>query len=364
MKILQRRWTAVDNWQTVRDLLGDLKHRAQLVLIFGATELLKNPNLYKDLREEFPIAEFVGCATAGEICGTELLNDSITITAVYFERSSIASKAIFLDQYPHANLRAVAKELVESLPQDDLVHVFVLSDGIEINGSVLVKGFREVLPDHVGISGGLSGDYYRFKEAPVIANVMACKNTVVVIGLYGRALRVMTASRAGWEEFGAEKQVTKSDGNTLYELDGESALPLYERYLGDSFKDVPASSIQYPISLKKKDGTDWITRTIININREAGSLVFAGDVPVGCTARLMKTDTELLVDSARKAAQDILKNSSYPELAILISCFGRRGAMLQDCSKEIEAINTVFGDETTLTGFYSYGEIAPFRDGR
>lgn len=363
MKLLQRKWTEDKGWLTISDNLGAYKRFAQLVLIFGSTDALKNKELYKDIKEEFSDAKIAGCATAGEICGDDLLNDSVVLTAIYFEYSTIETSAIFLDQYPGFNLKQIAQELIEAIPITDLVHVFVLSDGIEINGSELVKGFRTVVPEGISVTGGLSGDYYRFLEAPVVADVMACKNTIMVIGFYGKNLTIGTSSRAGWGEFGGEKQITKSKGNKLYTLDGESALPFYERYLGDSFKEVPASSIHFPISIKRVGDDNWMTRTIIGIDREEGSLTFAGDVPMGCTARLMKTETQLLIESSKQAAMDIKKRLGHPDLAILISCFGRRGVMVKDTSKELLAVKNVFGDTTVITGFYSYGEIAPFKGG-
>jgi hypothetical protein len=360
VKLLQRKWTAPNGWETIRDEL-DNQHRAvQLIFLFWDRLLLDNNSIYKELYAEFPKAIITGCSTAGEICGSELVDQSLILTAVYFEYSTVKASHIFLDQYPHTKLSEVAEELAKSLLADDLVHVFILADGIMINGSKLVEGFREVLPAGISVSGGLAADGYRFEEATVVADVRACKNTVSVIGLYGQYLKVKISVGAGWNEFGAERMITKSAGNVLYELDRQPALPLYEQYLGDSFKNVPASSIQYPISLKCDKDKDWMTRTIMKVNRDTKSLSFAGDVPMGYTARLMKTDTGLLIDSAMAAARDITKNSFFPDLAILVSCFGRRGVMQDDTGKELLAVQKGLGDKTFITGFYSYGEIAPF----
>jgi hypothetical protein len=49
-----------------------------------------------------------------------------------------------------------------------------------------------------------------------------------------------------------------------------------------------------------------------------------------------------------------------PELAILISCVGRKLVLDQRVEEEIEAVREVYGANTILTGFYSYGEISPF----
>ncbi len=364
MKLSQKKWNLEDGWVVARDDIGDNNRKAQLVFIFGQSSLVKNKDIFKQIRDDFPSAALIGCASAGEIMGEDIFDDSIIVTAVFFEYSYVRSSAFFLEDRKNCKVSDIAKELLNSIPHKDLVHVFVLADGILINGSDLVKGFNTATPPGVSISGGLSGDGYRFLEAPVIANNLASNNCVVLVGLYGNRLKVKTSCKAGWQEFGLEKQVTKAKGNILYELDNESVLPLYEKYLGGSFLNVPASSIQYPISLKSADEKNWMTRTIIKIDKKEKCLTFAGEIPMGYTARLMKTNVNLLVASAAIAADEIIKKRGafYPDLALLISCFGRRGLMEADTSKELSAIKDIFGDTCSLTGFYSYGEIAPFNN--
>lgn len=362
MKLLQRRWTAKDGWQVSRDEIGADHERVQLLLLFGGTNVLQSKELYKNLYEEFPNAIVAGCSTAGEICGNEVTDDSLVCTAIYFEHSTVKESHIFLDNYPHADIEEVASQLVESLVAPDLVHVFVLAEGIKINGSELVRGLAKCLPSNVGISGGLAADAYRFKETSVVADVMACSNVICVIGFYGSRLKVMTSLKTDWQEFGSEKKITKANRNILYEIDREPVLPLFEKYLGDSFREVPASSIQYPISVKADGDEEWMTRTIIGIDRKAGSLTFAGDVPHTYIARLMKTDIEALVQSAAHAIVGMIYKSFYPDFAILVSCFGRRGVMGKDSYKELNAVRAGFGEKTLLAGFYSYGEIGCFNN--
>jgi len=43
----------------------------------------------------------------------------------------------------------------------------------------------------------------------------------------------------GWDPFGPERLITKSKENILYELDGQSALELYKKYLGEHAKVFP-----------------------------------------------------------------------------------------------------------------------------
>jgi hypothetical protein len=45
---------------------------------------------------------------------------------------------------------------------------------------------------------------------------------------------------------------------------------------------------------------------------------------------------------------------------VLISCIGRKLVMGDRVDEEVEAVGAVFGQNCTLTGFYSNGEISPF----
>ena len=107
-----------------------------------------------------------------------------------------------------------------------------------------------------------------------------------------------------------------------------------------------------------EDGT---VRTILGFDEKIGSITFAGDIPEGTHAKLMKANTDNLVSGAEEAAKNcVLQGSEKPEFAILISCVGRKIVMSQRVEEEIEIVRDVFSPDTTLAGFYSYGEIAPF----
>ena len=74
----------------------------------------------------------------------------------------------------------------------------------------------------------------------------------------------------------------------------------------------------------------------------------------------MKTNVDDLVDGATAAAEASLSglDGQQPELALLVSCVGRKLVMKQRVEEEIEAIRHIFGADTKIAGFYSYGELA------
>jgi hypothetical protein len=92
-------------------------------------------------------------------------------------------------------------------------------------------------------------------------------------------------------------------------------------------------------------------------------MTFAGDVPQGSTAQLMRGTTERLVDAAQSAAVSARLPGDEPSLAIAVSCVGRRLYLGQRVEDELEAVTSGLGPNCGLVGFYSYGELSPVSAG-
>ncbi|NNK29001.1 MAG: hypothetical protein HKP06_12270, partial [Flavobacteriaceae bacterium] len=242
---------------------------------------------------------------------------------------------------------------------DNLSHSFILSDGLNVNGADLVSGLKSVITN-TSITGGLAGDAGAFKETFVIDGGEMKDKTVVGVGFYGDQLKVGHSSKGGWDSFGIERLVTKSEKNILYELDGKPALELYKSFLGEEAANLPSSGLLFPLSMRLNESSKPLVRTILGINEEDQSLTFAGNINQGSYVRLMKANVDRLINGAENSA--ILAAESIQEeaeLAILISCVGRRLVLKQLIEEEVEAVRFVLGHKPKITGFYSYGEIAP-----
>jgi hypothetical protein len=334
---------------------------AQLVFLFGNRDLLKIQQHIDSVKENYPFAQIVGCSTSGEIIQEEVHNNNIICTAVWFEKSTIEIATAAIDSME--NSYRVGQKLAAELDKEDLVHVMVLSEGLNINGSELTKGINNQLDNRISVTGGLAGDQDLFSETVIVHNHAGEKNLVVAIGFYGKDLQVGYGSMGGWDSFGVDREVTRSKGNILYELDGQPALELYKRYLGVHAANLPASALLFPLSLRLKNSETSLVRTVLSVNEEDGSMVFAGDIPQGEYVRLMKANFDRLIDGANDAAEMSLislKNSDA-DLAILISCVGRKLVLKQRVEEELEAIREVLGETVAMTGFYSYGEISPIK---
>jgi hypothetical protein len=362
MQVEQTTWTQARGWDPAPPSAGSLGPAADLVLLFGESAVLKDQRLLATVTTAYPEGHFLGCSTAGEISGTRVLDRSLVATALHFDRVEAHVEGACLKIDDERSSLDIGARLADALDPDGLAHVIVLSDGLRINGTDLVRGLTTHLPAGVTATGGLSGDGERFEETLVLWDGAPAPNTVAALGLYGPGLAIGCGSLGGWDSFGPERLITKSRGNVLYELDGRSALELYKKYLGDHAAGLPATGLLFPLSLRTDEGDTGVVRTILSVSEADQSLTFAGDVPEGAYARLMKANFDRLIDGAIGAAKTSHEaiGTSSPDLAILISCVGRKLVLKQRIEEEVEGVRDVLGDRTVLAGFYSYGEISPF----
>lgn len=354
--IAQDYWLPDEGWRHfATTLAGD---KAGLALVFGATDLLRDETLFRDIRARYPNAMLVGCSTAGEICDTRVRDGSLSVSAASFEHTRLDLAETRIDD---GGSRTAGERLARKLNRPELAHVLVLSDGIHVNGTELVAGLRENLPTGVAVTGGLGGDGSRFGQTLVCVQGLGEEGRIAAVGFYGDRLKVGYGSLGGWDSFGPERLITRSSGNVLFDLDGQSALGLYKRYLGEHAVGLPSTGLLFPLALRSAERGDGLVRTILSIDEQAQSMTFAGDMPEGSYARLMKANFDRLVDGAAAAAMAGFQSlgGTPPQLAILISCVGRKLVLKQRVEEEVEGVRKVFGTGTALTGFYSYGEIAP-----
>ncbi|PBQ34515.1 histidine kinase [Sphingobacteriaceae bacterium] len=335
----------------------------QLLLGFGGKKNLSSETLYSELRKQFPNAQIALASTAGEIIDSEVKDDSLVLTAVAFEKTHLQTAMV--NSADFTSSFEAGKNLVSKLDKKALRYIFILSDGATVNGSELVRGIDEVNPDKIPVTGGLAGDGENFNSTLVGLNCQPAKGNILAIGFYGDALRISHGSKGGWDIFGLEKTITKSSANKLFEIDHKNALGIYKKYLGKYAEGLPGSALLFPLSVKLPGSEAEVVRTILSIDKEEESMVFAGDVPEGTRVRFMKADFERLIDAASGAAQSTFSfsDNAHPKLAILISCVGRKIILDKRVEEEVEAVRDTLGKDVVTTGFYSYGEISPLSSG-
>ncbi|MGI9510279.1 MAG: FIST signal transduction protein [Geminicoccaceae bacterium] len=332
--------------------------RADLVFYFGSRETLEDGRLFTMLRDRYPMAVIAGCSTGGQIFDGDVANDIATGVVVQFDETEVklSVQEISDSSASQACGRAIGRELTHA----DLAGVFVLSDGLGVNGSELVRGIVAEIGPHTPLSGGLAGDGVAFRQTLVSGNEPPKARMVAAVGFYGSRLQMRVGRGCGWAEFGPRRNITRAVENVLYELDGYPALDLYEHYLGAEAADLPSSGQNFPlkISVPRRPELDSV-RNILSIDRQARTVTFAGDVPQGWTAQLMRGRSAMIVAGAAEAARQAQTDSAEQNgLALLVSGIGRRQFLGQLAFDEIVAATAELRPGYQVLGFYSYGEIA------
>lgn len=355
--------TTSGGWGTARFPSWDSART--LVTVFGPSSRLDDPGPIAELVRAYPSSHLVGCSTSGEIHGTSIDDDSLSVAVCRFQHTSLRSTASAVGQQPGDSARA-GREIAATLKAEDLRSVLVLSDGIGVNGAELVRGMNDVLPPSVIVTGGLAGDGDRFRRTWVIAQGRPAANWIAAVGFYGDRIHIAHGSKGGWDPFGPQRVVTRSQGNVVFEIDGCPALALYKEYLGDRASGLPATALLFPLGLVEPEpGAAPLVRTILSIDESGQSMTFAGDVPQGHRVQLMRGVFGRLVDGAADAGREaaLSVRDGSPGLAIAISCVGRRLVLGQRAEDELEAAREALPPEASFVGFYSYGEISPSGSG-
>ncbi|MGA2830972.1 MAG: FIST N-terminal domain-containing protein [Streptosporangiaceae bacterium] len=361
-----------------------------LVLAFGESALVDDPAPLAELVAAYPGTAVTGCSGAGQFAsvprpvpgqgaapGVRLDPAPLIVTVVMFDQVRVRIVAV---RPGSRTSRQAGQELAEQRRPDDTA-LFVLSSGINVNGDQLTEGIVDGLArtrpagaPALPVSGGLAGAADGLPRTWVLAGRAPLLTAVVGVFLSGDALQAGYGSAVGWGIFGPARRVTRSDGHVLYEVDGKPALALYKRYLGDRAAGLPATALLFPLGLHTEDGGEKIVRSILAVDETAQSLTFAGDIPQGSTVELMRSTRDWLVDAAGTAAQNAAddigpaagRGAGEPAewLAIAVSCVARRLALGERTEEELDAAFEGLAPNTTMTGFYSYGEIALACGGR
>lgn len=352
-----------NQWNEIKSLNIPNKEKVQLVLTFGDRNLLTENSVITYIQNLYPNAAVVMGSTSGEIFNNMVKTNTIISTAVEFDKTTIRTAS--LNILSCSDSFELGKQLFENLEKENLQYIFVISDGGLVNGSELVKGMN-ANPHSIPISGGMAGDDTRFEKTVVGLNTIPQQGEVIAIGFYGSHLKVGHGSMGGWDMFGPERTITKSEKNVLFEIDGRNALDLYKEYLKNYAKELPGAALLFPLSIKLEKTSEPLVRTILSIDENKKTMTFAGDLPEGCSVRLMKANFDRIIDASSIAAGrsfETLKEfaNQNTTLSILISCVGRKLVLNERIDEEVESASELFNEKTIITGFYSYGEISPLK---
>lgn len=355
----------VDTRDAARDILS--RCDAQLAgarprggILFATTEY-DHGALLAAIDERWPGLPLVGASTAGELSShLGYRADSVCLTLLCGEDVDVRT-GNGLD--PSRDLDAAIESVVDGLGDARPVLAIILCPATVGNPSDVVRVLHEKLGERAcPIVGGLAGDHSVSPNTRQFFGRGVHHDSVSVMFLCGD-LEVSWGVSSGWFPIGAKHRVTRSVGNKIFEIDDRPALDIYQSFWGDR---VNADLGEFPLAVALGDGPDdFVLRAAMSIDKDEGSVTFAGDVPQGSVVSLTEVVPDGLLSgtetSAHKAVQRY--HGKRPDLALLFTCAARKWVLGSKASEEVDHLNRAFGEDglasIDFSGFYAFGEICP-----
>ncbi len=316
-------------------------------------------DLVKGVYDVIGPCPLIGCTTDGEISSDGFSTDSAVLGAIATDQitfETVIAKNISRDS------EQAGRELAAGF-SESVRYVQLFSDGLTGDGSAILRGMASEFAGTIPVSGGTSGDSGKFVKTWQFLGDQVYTDAAVAIGFCGD-FRLGTGVRSGWSRIGLPKKVTRADGNVLFELNGESALNVYERFLGKHAENLPAVGVEYPLGIVNKiDGADedeqLLLRATMSVDRQEGSIRFAGEIPEGAMVYLTCGDKSSILDATGEAiaqALDDLGEDRQPSIVFFYSCMARKTLLGLRIKDEIERVCSQLQPDVPVLGFYTYGE--------
>ncbi|WP_409478402.1 FIST signal transduction protein [Pseudobdellovibrio sp. HCB154] len=336
-----------------------LDSESTAVFVFFESTLVVDEQI-KKIKDTFPKSKILGSSTSGEIQNAEINDNSIICMVIKFDHTRL--KLVSTPVNFETSLQA-GKNLAEALAAPDLKNIVLLTEGLDVDGSELIKELDQALKNkniNTSIVGGMAGDGSRFINTFLINDTSVKTHQAVALGLYGEKVQMFSGTGTGWAPFGPLRYVTKAERNTVFEIDGVPALKLYKEYLKEDAQNLPVSGVLFPLGISWGENEN-IVRSVARIDESNNALIFASKIPEKTQVQLMHSNVMKLIGAAEDALKDCSLNftNGQSTAALIISCIGRRMIMGQKTEDEISIIKELLPNHAEICGFYSYGEYSP-----
>lgn len=346
-----------------KPLDASLDSAQTLVTVFSTYEHECHREGLQELFATFPQAVIIGCSTSGEIYEDQFHDGALSVGIMQFSSTQLVRHTVNVETI-EASCEA-GRTLVNGFDQQGLRSLFVLADGMRVDGSSLVEGLNQALNPEVIVTGGMASDNGRFTGTWLLVDNQPEFGVVCAVGFYGEHFRTSYASKGGFSRFGMERLVTSCDEqtHTIHTLDNKPALELYKVYMGEHAKKLPNSALQFPWLVIDSDGDSKI-RAIQDANEEEQSVQLFGGVKTGDRVVFMKGSFNYVVAGAQQAVQRLEWPTDTPVMSLTVSCMGRRSVLQDRTDEEVEVVKETLGEGVAQVGFYSYGELSPRTSGK
>jgi hypothetical protein len=358
--------------------LGPAAGPPQIVMAFSGGKL--DPFAVRAaLADELGPMPIVGGSAAGAISRIGSGYSGFEVGLVAFDDPETAPRLIksdALDRDERAAGAELGLQVRQSVNEPSVVVMFFDSVASVVPprlhyASAIVAGFNEAMGNApvTLIGGGMLTDM-NMTGAWVFDGQGVSKHATTAL-IFPPCVEAETEILHGCRPVSAFMEITRIDGATVYELDGEPALRVIERMLGLPIGGGRGQELSLVATLGQKQGDPYapyderayVNRLILSAHAETGSItLFEPDFERGAMVQIMSRDNGLMLDSVRRGVK--AANASLDDrqvlLGLYIDCAGRASARSGSPIEEAELVVKGLDPRVPLLGFYSGVEVAPF----
>jgi hypothetical protein len=357
--------------------------KPDFVFMFGSIGYDQH-SLVQAVRKTTGGAPLSGCSAEGTIDGdnADESNFSVVVTAISSDELRWHNGIVrgLLEGDSRAVGQRVAEDLLPHLSAET-IGLFVFPDGRNDFGVVtdsldnFFAGLEENLPSDrfLPLWGGGAGNNFSLEE-PIY---QYCDDEVISGGVSYALLS--GKAQAGWAishgviPIGGERKVTRSQGNIIYEIDGEPATEVLKEYLPEQALVEDRDWMRYAISLAlcfkapsyMKD-EEYVVRGVPAVRMTDGSLTVQTEVSEGTSLWFSSRDKEKISTGFDRMAQQIKEQlgGDQPKLVFQFECATRGKMMFREQEKLqiFKRFRQSLGPDTPWAGFYTAGEIGPVEE--
>jgi len=325
---------------------NDLKNHTHLLLqVFtGICDITYIQNLVDTIKEMLPHIKIIGTTTSGEIIDGKAQDNTTVLSFSIFDKTEIQT---YITEVT-SDSQETAENLISQFTKADPTVAIVFADGLCVNGEEFINTFV-TYDENLIIAGGMAADNADFKQTIVFTEKRVVSPGVVTALLYNKQLHVATKASFGWESIGKRMTITRAEKNRVYEIDGQRAVEIYAKYLGEDIAyHLPQVGVEFPL-IVKKNGME-IPRAVV-VKKRDGSLVFSGNIKEGEKVTFGYGNLHSILQYGQNIYDD--KRIWKSESIFVYSCMARKQLLGENVNDELLPLQNI----CNVSGFFTYGEF-------
>ena len=312
-----------------------------------------------------------GCSGEGIISTGEADESNFSVATMVIQSDELVFRnacATGLKQDSGLCGKKIAQDLITGV-NDETIGIFVFADGLTVN----FDRFKDALEGHLEIDrfipmfGGTSGDNWEMKRTYQYFNDRVISDGAVCTLMSGRA-RIAWVVNHGCVPIGAEHEITRCQGNTIYEIDSMPVLEVFKEYLDEEeINNWSRAVVNLCLGFKTPstmEGYDeYLIRFMPTKDDEKGCITIQTEAENGTKFWMTRRDQEKISDGVRSAASQIKEAVGNRPIKMVFhfDCAGRGKVVFRDQQKNqlLKELQEKVGSSIPWIGFYTFGEIGP-----